>query len=417
MKILIVNTYDIQGGAARAAYRLHRALLEIGINSLMLVQIKRTDDHTVIPVYDENNKIQKALAMVRPTLDQIPVMFYKNRTKTLFSPSWLPFSKAVKKINEINPDIVHLHWITGGMFKIEDIDKIKKPILWTLHDNWAFTGGCHIKWDCENYINICGNCPRLGSNKDNDLSKKVFLRKQRIFTKKNIVIVGPSSWIANLSKRSALLRDKKHYIIPNPIDTNLFKPINKEYARYLWNLPQDKKLILFGAMSATTDINKGFKELTDALKLLTLKDIELVVFGSSKPKNATDFGFKTHYLGHLSDDVSLVTLYNAADVVVVPSLQENLSNTIMESLSCGTPVVAFDVGGNRDMIEHMINGYLAKPFDPEDLAKGIEWVLNAPNYDELCKNAREKVVREFDSIVVAKKYVELYKELLNGNIK
>jgi Glycosyltransferase len=151
--------------------------------------------------------------------------------------------------------------------------------------------------------------------------------------------------------------------------------------------------------------------------LLTLKDIELVVFGSSKPKNAPDFGFKTHYLGHLGDDVSLVTLYNAVDVVVVPSLQENLSNTIMESLSCGTPVVAFDVGGNRDMIEHMINGYLAKPFDPEDLAKGIEWVLNAPNYDELCKNAREKVVREFDSIVVAKKYVELYKELLNDNLK
>jgi glycosyltransferase involved in cell wall biosynthesis len=349
-------------------------------------------------------------------LDSIPVLFYKQRTKTLFSPSWLPLGRIVDKINTINPDIVHLHWICGGMMRIEDIPKIKAPIVWSLHDNWAFTGGCHIMWSCEKYKQSCGACPVLGSQKEFDLSRRVFNRKKKAFSKKDIVIVGLSKWLYECSKNSILLQHKKHVNIPNPIDTNVFKPLDKNHSRSLWNLPQNKKLILFGAMSATSDINKGFKELKDALHRLDKKDnIELVVFGSSKPQNAPDFGFKTHYLGHLYDDVSLVTLYSAVDVMVVPSLQENLSNAVMESLACATPVVAFDVGGNGDMIVHKENGYLAKPFEATDLKNGIEWVLNAPNYQKLSQNAREKVVREFDSKIVAKKYIDLYREILNGN--
>jgi len=414
MKVLIVNTYDIQGGAARAAYRLHRALIDAGIDSYMLVQSKASDDYTVI---GPTTKIQKAIAKMRPTLDQIPVQFYKNRTKTPFSPAWLPFSNIVDKINEINPDIVHLHWICGGLMRIEDIAKIKAPIVWSLHDNWAFTGGCHIMWECEKYKSSCGACPRLGSNKQNDLSSKVFKRKKRVFEiKKDITIIGLSKWITKCSKSSALLADKIHINIPNLIDVNVFKPFDKEKARELWNLPKNKKLVLFGAIIATQDINKGFKELSEALRKLKLRDIELVVFGSSKPKDAPDFGFNTHYLGHLHDDVSLVTLYNAVDVTVVPSLQENLSNTIMESLSCGTPVVAFNIGGNSDMIEHKINGYLAKPYDTDDLAKGIEWILSSPNYNELCENARNKVLREFDSKVVVKKYIELYDKIISDRL-
>lgn len=414
MKILIVNTYDILGGAARAAYRLHRSLLSAGIDSKMLVQIKKSDDYTVIPVYGIN-KVGKLISLIRPTLDQIPLKFYKNRIKTPFSPAWLPFSKVVEKINEINPDIVHLHWISGGMIKIEDLAKINKPIVWTLHDNWAFTGGCHIKWNCERYTDSCGACPVLGSDKEYDLSKKGWIRKNKVFKKINIVIVSPSKWLYDCSKKSSLLKDKRHKVIPNPINLDLFKPVDKSISRKIWNLRQDKKLIAFGAVSATSDINKGFKELSEALYKITVKkNIELVVFGSCEPKNPPNFEFKTHYLGHLHDDVSLVTLYSAVDVVVVPSLQENLSNTIMESLACGTPVVAFNVGGNSDMIEHLKNGYLAKPFDTDDLRNGIEWVLNTPNYDELCKYAREKVLKEFDSKIVAKKYIELYKEVLNS---
>jgi len=414
MRILIVSTFDMLGGAARAAYRLHKSLLISGVDSQMLVQTKSSDDFTIIGPL---NKVQKAINMLRPTLDSLPVHLYKKRTKTLFSPAWLPFSGIVNRINKINPDIVHLHWIAGGMIRIEDIAKIRAPIVWSLHDNWAFTGGCHIKWDCEKYRTSCGDCPRLGSKIENDLSKKVFKRKLKTFSKKEMVIVGLSRWINECAKNSTLLKSKKHINLPNPIDTIIFQPFSKQKARELWNLPKDKKLLLFGAMNATSDINKGFKELKNAIYKLLSKDIELVVFGSSTPKNEPEFGFKTHYLGNLHDDVSLVTLYSAVDIMVVPSLQENLSNAIMESLACGTPVVAFDVGGNRDMIDHQINGYLAKPFESEDLANGIEWVLNAPNYDKLCQNAREKVMREFDSKVVTKKYIELYKEILNDKHK
>ncbi|MBK2110244.1 glycosyltransferase family 4 protein [Francisella tularensis] len=411
MKILIVNTSDIQGGAARAAYRLHRSLLDANIDSQMLVQSKASDDCTVIT---EDSRLRRYLNKLRPIIDGLPVRKYKNKTKTLFSPSWFGFNNIVTKINKINPDIVHLHWINGGMLKIEDIAKIKAPIVWSLHDMWAFTGGCHYDEECQGFLKGCGNCKVLRSSSQNDLSKKVFKRKQKTFNiKKDITIIGLSSWLNECSKNSTLLKTKSHINLPNPIDTDIFKPFDKELSRKLWNLPKDKKLVLFGAMSATSDPRKGFKQLNQALqKIVKTDDIELVVFGSSKPTPAPDFDFKANYLGQLNDDVSLVTLYSAVDVMVVPSLQENLSNTIMESLSCSTPVVAFDIGGNNDMIGHKKNGYLAKPFDSQDLANGIEWVLANDNYVSLCENARYKVLREFDSKVVAEKYIQLYKETL-----
>jgi glycosyltransferase involved in cell wall biosynthesis len=411
MKILIVNTSDIDGGAARAAYRLHKALLSSGVDSQMLVQNKTSDDYTVL---NEDKKVNKYLNKLRPILDSLSVRFYKNRTKTLFSPSFLPFSNIVDRINEINPDIVHLHWICGGMIRIEDIARIKAPIVWSLHDMWAFTGGCHYDEECGGYKEACGNCKVLASDKQNDLSSKVFQRKQKAFaSKKDMTIVGLSNWLNECSKSSTLLKNKNHINLPNPIDTDIFKPFDKNLSRELWNLPKDKKLILFGAMGATSDLRKGFKQLSIAIQNLDKNlNIEFVVFGSSKPQNAPDLGFKTHYLGSLHDDVSLVTLYSAVDVMIVPSLQENLSNAIMESLSCGTPVVAFDIGGNSDMIEHQNTGYLAKPFDATDLKDGIEWVLNSSNYDELCVNARKKVLKEFDSVVMAKRYMELYEEMI-----
>lgn len=411
MKILIVNTFDIDGGAARAAYRLHKSLLDSGIDSQMLVQGKSSDDFTVLT---EITKLNKYINKLRPIMDSLSVRKYKHRTKTLFSTSWFGFSKVVDKINEMNPDIVHIHWICAGMMTIEDIARINVPIVWSLHDMWAFTGGCHYDEECKAYEKECGNCKVLGSIKENDLSRNIYNRKQKAFSKiDNMTIVGLSKWLHSCAKNSTLLKDKKHINLPNPIDTSVFKPFDKEKARELWSLPKDKKLVLYGAMGATSDPRKGFEELSEAMtKMQQTEDIEFVVFGSSKPQNATDFGFKTHYLGSLHDDVSLVTLYSAVDVMIVPSLQENLSNAIMESLACGTPVIGFDIGGNSDMIEHKKTGYLVKPFDTTDLKDGIEWVLNTPNYAELCINAREKVLREFDSEVVAWKYVELYGEIL-----
>jgi len=412
MKILTVNISDGQGGAARASYRLHKALLKEGIDSQMLVQHKSNDDYTIL---GPRTNIEKGIASMGYVLDALPLRLYKNKMKTTFSSSWFSFSGVVDRINRINPDIVHLHWICGSMIKIENLTKINAPIVWTLHDNWLFTGGCHIMWECEKYKADCGACVKLGSQKEYDLSRKIFNRKKRTFSKiENMTIVGVSQWITDCSKSSTLLQERKHITLPNLIDTSIYKPFSKNHARELWNLPKDKKLVLFGANSAISDRNKGFKELSEALYKFKYEDVELVVFGSSTPKESQSFGFKTHYLGYFHDDVSLITLYSSVDVVVIPSLQESFGQIASESMACGIPVVAFGHTGLLDIVEHKSNGYLAKPFDSSDLANGIEWILNYENYDELCKNAREKILKEFESEVVVKRYIKLYKGILNA---
>ena len=410
MKVLLVNSSDINGGAARAAYRLHQALLNSGVDSQMFVDTKLSDDHRVI---GQDSNIKKGIALLRRMLDRLPISFYKNRSSTYFSPNLVPFSGLVERINTINPDVVHLHWVNKAMLSISDIAAIKAPIVWSLHDMWAFTGGCHYDEECGAYKQSCGICKVLGSVKSNDLSRKVFKKKLTTYAAhKNLTVVGLSNWLAGSASKSTLLKSKNVVCLPNPIDTSVYLPLDKRIAREILGLPLDKKLILFGAMGATTDPRKGYKELCEALLLLKGQGIELVVFGSSQPKVSEGFKFNTHYLGQLHDDVTLRALYSAADVMVVPSLQENLSNAIMESLACATPVVGFDIGGNGDMIEHQKNGYLAKPLDTTDLTAGIEWVINAPNYKELSTNARNKVLNEFDSEIVAKQYIELYESAL-----
>lgn len=411
LSILHINASDTSGGAARAAYRLHLALLREGIDSRMLVQLKNSDDHTVL---GQRTIFQKVALRLRPFLDALPVRRYKERTKIFFSPACLPFSGIVERINAMRPDIVHLHWICGGMMRFEDLAKIEVPIVWSLHDMWAFTGGCHYDKDCGRYATSCGRCVVLGSGEKRDLSRKVFLRKQRTLHRcKNFTLNGLSGWLARCALQSALFKGRHVVNLPNPIDTELFRPVDKVFSRDLLNLPKDKKIVLFGAMNATGDPRKGFAELSQALPMLRSADIELVVFGSGKPLDPPDFGFPTHYLGLLSDDLSLKILYSAADVMVVPSLQENLSNAIMESLACGTPVVAFNIGGNSDMIDHKQNGYLATPYEPSDLAAGIDWILSSPDHRIFRCNAREKVMREFDSSIVARKYIDLYKQILS----
>jgi glycosyltransferase involved in cell wall biosynthesis len=413
MKILIVNTSDIQGGAARAAYRLHQGLLKAGIDSHMLVQSKKSDDSTVTGAL---SKISKGMSLLRPTLDSLPTQFYKNRTKILFSPAYLPFSGIVKKINAMQPDIVHLHWICGGLLRIEDLAQINAPIVWTLHDMWALTGGCHYDGHCGKYRSLCEKCPVLASNDKGDLSNRIFLRKKRVYsTIKNMCIVGLSKWMADCAVSSTLFKERNVVNLPNPLDCKQFAPIPKDLAKNILNLSQNKKHILFGALNAIGDPRKGFSELKQALQKIQLSDIEIIVFGSSKPEEAPEFKFPVTYLGQLHDDISLRLLYSAADVMVVPSLQENLSNSIMESLSCATPVVAFDIGGNGDMIEHKKNGYIAEQYDSSDLSKGMEWVFNDANrHGKLCESARQKVINNFDVDIVIPKYIELYRSILKN---
>ena len=337
----------------------------------------------------------------------------KTENKIIHSPSVLP-SNWVKHINNSDVDIVHLHWIQGEMLSIKDISKIKKPIVWTLHDMWAFCGAEHYtndnRWREGYYRNNRPNY-ELGF----DLNRWTWNRKKK-YWKSPIQIITPSNWLAKCVKESALMKSWPVSVIYYPIDTEQWAPMDKKHARQLLNLSQDANLILFGAAGKKKDPRKGYDLLLSALECIKadkkIKKIELVVFGQSKPKSQPDLGFPIHYFGHLYDNLSLRALYSATDLMAVPSRQDNLPNTAVEAQACGTPVVSFDIGGLPDIIEHQKTGYLAKPFDTNDLAQGIDWVLNAENYSELCKNAHDKVLKEFDSEVVAKKYIALYEKIL-----
>lgn len=412
MKILILSTCDLAGGAAKAAYRLHRALLKHGIDSTMLVQFKSSDDHTVI---GPQGTCLKAVAIMRSVLDALATKCYRKEENSIFSPALCPNGRLLKAIKRLNPDIVHLHWIAGGFVRIEDLTAIRKPVVWTLHDMWAFTGGCHYDEGCGRYFLGCGVCPVLGSKRRQDLSRWTFKRKETAFSKLHqLTVVGLSRWIGDCAEGSRLLGAKRVVRLPNPIDTQRYHRVDTQAARKLFKLPTDKKLVLFGAPKAMSDPRKGWRELRDCLSGLNLSDIEFVLFGAGQPKSLPASHIHGHYIGRLNDDVSMATLYSACDVMVVPSRQENLSNVIMESLSCGTPVVAFRLGGNGDMVEHRTNGYLAEPFNTGDLAKGIEWVLeDRTRWQELSWNARQKAEHDFDSNQVATKYVDLYKRVLD----
>jgi glycosyltransferase involved in cell wall biosynthesis len=407
---LLISTSDSDGGASRATYRLHQALHSMNINSQMLVQDQKTGDYTVTA--------QKSnITRLRRSLDMLPLKLYPGRDqKIFFSPQWLP-DNISKQVSEFNPDVINFHWTNAGYVQIETLAKLKKPIVLTLHDMWAFTGGCHYSGDCLNYTNSCGTCPQLKSSKAKDLSHWIWERKLKSWKDLDITIVTPSHWLAKCAASSSLLKGVRIEVIPNGLDANKYKPIDQSIARSILGLPQDKQLILFGAMSSTSNRRKGFYLLQLALQSKILAElkyqVEILIIGASQPKNLPDLGLKYHYLGKLNDDCSLALVYAAADVFVAPSLQDNLPNTVMESLACGTPCVAFDIGGMPDMIEHKRNGYLATPFETGDLAQGIVWVLeDRVRWRSLSQRSREKVETEFTLKIQADNYLSLYHRLI-----
>ena len=415
MNLLILNTFDNQGGAAIATYRMHRGLRSIGVDSNMLVQEKRTDD---LDVMGPQGKLQKVISMLRPHIERASLSFYKSRQKVIFSSAWIP-ERILSKVAKTKPDIVHLFWVNGGFLRVESIGKFNAPIVWTLHDMWPFTGGCHYDEGCGKFEKSCGDCPILDSRREEDLSRRIWARKHGAWKDAPITVVATSRWLADMARSSTLFQNKRIEVIPNGIDEDRYKPADKQAARAAYSLPQDKRLILFSAFSATSDKRKGNHFLEQALESMSRAGwddrVELVVVGASHPPaNSLNFGMKVHYMGHLHDEISQVLLYSAADVLVAPSMQENLSNTVMESLACGTPVVAFDIGGMPDMIDHQQSGYLAVPFDSIDLAKGIMWVIeNEERRLILGQNARQAVLDRYTLVNVAGRYLRLYQSLLN----
>ncbi|OUC13633.1 MAG: glycosyl transferase [Alkalinema sp. CACIAM 70d] len=415
MKPLLLSTYDITGGAARAAYRLHQGLREIGLDSQMLVQNKASDDRTVIA---PRSKLQKTIAFLRPGIDGLPLSFYRKRQIDRYSPAWLP-EPLTQQIAALQPDIVNLHWVGSGFLRLETLRKLRLPIVWTMHDMWAFTGGCHYSDGCDRYEQTCGACPKLSSSKKRDLSYWIWQRKQRAWQQLSLTVVTPSRWLAQCAAQSSLLKHSRIEIIPYGLDLQRYRPYDRDddraIVRQILNLPLDVPLILFGAADATRDRRKGFHVLQAALQSLSQQSWpqrpELVIFGASRPEVPPDLGFPTHYLGTLGDEISLSLAYAAADVFVAPSLEDNLPNTVLEALACGTPCVAFKIGGMPDMIIPGETGYLAQPYRVQDLAQGIRWVLMTDQ--PLRPQARAQAEKSFALTQQAQRYQKLFQELLS----
>ncbi len=419
MKVLHISTSDARGGAGRAAYRIHNSLNKLGVDSKMLVSTKHGDDENVIKF--GHRGIQKILKKTRRHYEKFQINRYKNRKSGTFSIANLGANISNLDIIK-NADILNLHWINRcflSLKSIEQISKTNKNIVWRLADMWAFTGGCHCSDGCKKYEEKCGECPFLGSIKVRDLSWKILSRKLKVFKDLSLTIVTPSNWLADCAKKSAIFKNRKIEVIPNPVNTEIFKPIEKAEAREILNLPIDKDLLLFSISPGANIESKGIDYLVKALLLLRnkfpnlIKKAQLLVSGIPRSEKLENVSIKTLFLGTLYDDFTISLYYNAADVFVSPSLQEAFGLTFIEAMSCGTPCVAFNHSGPVDIIEHKENGYLAEYKSAEDIASGIGWILeDRKRLKKLSENAREKVRKNYTYEIIGKKYLKLYKSLL-----
>ena len=410
LSVLLLNSHD-SGGAGTATKRIHRGLRRLGVDSRILVDNKKGDDPYII---GPNSALRKAYSLARPFIDRGPVQLYGG-SEGVFSPNWLPEDVA-QRVKKIDPDIVHLNWVGGGFLTPSTVSSFDQPVVWRFPDMWPMSGGCHYARDCNGYKNSCGNCPELGSSMSWDLSRFTMARKRRSFSNADITVVAPSTWLAECAKESSLFQDCRIEVIPNGLDTEVYRQWDRKTARSAFGFSDDETIVLFGSVNATSDSRKGYDLLRQALSEMPAngENLRLAVFGSSEPESSSDHDYPTTYTGYLYDDQSLALLYAAADVMVVPSRYEGFGQTVSEAMACGTPVVAFDATGPKDTVDHKETGYLADPYDASDLATGIEWVLTGDRRTELGNNARKKAEREFALEVAANRYRELYTDIAHN---
>ena len=409
MNILIISTSDIHGGAALAAFRLMNALNACGVNANMLVRDKFSDNDNVMKI---GNKIQNKWNFY---LERGQI-FLNNRfsKENLFAVSLATTGVSITEHPEFKKaDIIHLHWINQGMLSIGEIGKILasgKKVVWTMHDMWAFTGICHYSGQCNHFEKTCGHCPLLATTNENDISERIFKRKKSAYSSGKITFVACSRWLGNLAKKSPLTFQHQVFAIPNTIDTHIYSPQNKTAVRQKLGFPAGKKIVLFAAVKAS-DKRKGMEYLLQAEKLLEEKKGEMLflVVGKTNDINLTELSVETRSLGFIASE-KMTEIYNAADVFVTPSLQDNLPNTIMEAMACGTPCVGFNIGGIPEMIDHLKTGYVAEYKNSEDLAKGLLWTLFEADAEALSINSREKVLAEYAQETIVKRYLSVYEE-------
>jgi glycosyltransferase involved in cell wall biosynthesis len=316
-------------------------------------------------------------------------------------------------------DILHLQWVNAGFLSRKSIRKLLslgKPVVWTFHDMWPMTGGCHHALTCDHYMQECGKCIYLKHPGNNDLSHRLWVRKKRMYRDRSFTIVTPSKWMAERVKESSLLGHTEVHTIHNPVDQTRFRPADRLQACRNLGLDPSRRYILFGAASVN-NLYKGFTYFQEAVRLLsgdpgTVEEVEILIFGKTDGDVSRMFPLKTHVVDYVSNEQSMVDLYNAARLYVISSLQDNFPTTVMESMLCGTPVAGFRTGGIPEMIAHREDGYLAEHKSAGDLAEGMKWILSYEPYPELSNKARSAAVRRFSMERSAEKHAELYRKLL-----
>ncbi|MEG1546261.1 MAG: glycosyltransferase family 4 protein [Bacteroidaceae bacterium] len=420
MRVLLINTSERIGGAAVATSRLMEALKNNGIKAKMLVRDKQTDQISVV-------ELRRTRKHIWNFIWERLVIWKANHFKknNLFSVDIANTGTDITALPEFQQaDVIHLHWINQGMLSLKNIKKIVasgKPIVWTMHDMWPCTGICHHAGQCENYKKGCHNCPFIyGGGSKKDLSYRIFKKKNKIYEQANINFVTCSQWLEGLAKSSALFKRQSVTNIPNTINVNLFKPRDKVEARDKCRFPQDKKLLLFGSVKIT-DKRKGIDYLVEACQILVEKypemkeKIAVVAFGNQSKQLESILPFTVYAQDFVSDEKKLVDIYNAVDLYVTPSLEENLPNTIMEAMACGIPCIGFNVGGIPEMIDHLHNGYVAQYKSAEDFANGIRWALTESEYHNLSEAAYRKVVANYSESIIAKRYIDMYNKITGSN--
>lgn len=417
MRVLILNTSEKTGGAAVAANRLMEALNNNGVKAKMLVRDKETDQITVVG-------LKQSLMRQWGFLWERSVVFWHLHfsKKHLFEIDIANCGTDITRMREFKEaDVIHLHWINQGFISLKIVRKILdsgKPVVWTMHDIWPATGICHYTRGCKHFKTRCYSCQLLpGKGGETDLAYKTWEAKRRMLKGQNIHFVTCSRWLEGEARQSALLVGQQVVSIPNAIDTHVFTRCNKTTARMAANLPLDKKIILFVSQKVT-DVRKGMEFFVEALEKLVASSPEtkdntvVAVLGGHAEDVVEKLPLKAYPLGYVSEEKLIVNIYNAADVFVLPSIEDNLPNTIMEAMACGVPCVGFKVGGIPEMIDHLRNGYVAKFRDSDDLAKGIQWVTSGADGINLSYNCLKKVLASYSQHSVALKYIEVYNQAL-----
>lgn len=409
-KILHLVAGDLNGGAARGAYSLHKGLIALGWASKLLNNSENTQDSEDV-VTVANNKKNRLYGLIRSQLDSAPALLYRKRKSLLFSTGFIGYD-FLQTPEYQEADIIHLHWINQGFVDIKHLAKVNKPIVWTMRDMWPMTGGCHVAGfiPCDLYKSGCGYCKQLGSSSSWDLSRFVVHRKKQ-FLPEQIHMVGISRWLSEQARSSDVFRDADIRTIYNNVSAEEFAPVEKSLARELLGISSSKKIILACAHPKNVAY-KGFDKFLEMLELLDPAKYLLCFFGTLEKDVAASLRFEYKHFGYLHDNVSLRLLYSSADVFVAPSLIDAFGKTLVESMACGTPVVCFDATGPSEIIDHQLTGYKARPFVSRDLAEGVEWLLrNEDTYQSVVLSARQKVQQAFDVPVIARQYAELYNSI------